>query len=103
MTVDQMVREFGVPTHIKIDVEGHEAAALRGARLTLSQFCPLLFLELHNEMVASKGGDPASALDEITQLGYITFGHDGKAITRADILARPIVRLLATAAVRTSS
>jgi FkbM family methyltransferase len=103
VTVDQMVRDFGIPTHLKIDVEGHEAAVLRGARATLSQFSPLLFLELHNEMVVSEGGDPTSALDEIAQLDYATFGHDGRALSRTEILARPIVRILAKAPVRVNS
>src|SRR5271165_682962 len=31
LTVDQLTERFGIPTHIKIDVEGHEAAVLRGA------------------------------------------------------------------------
>jgi FkbM family methyltransferase len=94
-TVDQLVHEFGVPTHLKVDVEGHEAAVLRGARETLYRFSPLIFLELHNEMVVSEGGDPNSALDELTGLGYETFQHDGTAINRADILSWPIVRVLA--------
>lgn len=53
ITIDQMALEFGPPTHIKIDVEGHEVAVLRDARATLSQFLPVLFLELHNEMVVA--------------------------------------------------
>lgn len=34
-TVDQITQQFGSPTHIKIDAEGHEAAVLRGARSTM--------------------------------------------------------------------
>ena len=29
-TIDEMAHQFGMPTHIKIDVEGYEAAVLRG-------------------------------------------------------------------------
>jgi hypothetical protein len=95
MTVDDMTRRFGAPTHIKIDVEGHEAAVLRGARATLSQFSPLLFLELHNRMVISAGGDPRASLNELAQLRYDTFTPGGDTIGMNAILARPLVRLVA--------
>jgi FkbM family methyltransferase len=38
ITIDEMASEFGVPTHIKIDVEGQEAAAFREGRQTLRVF-----------------------------------------------------------------
>jgi FkbM family methyltransferase len=95
VTIDQMVLQFGIPTHIKIDVEGHEAAVLRGGRVTLSQFSPLLFLELHNEMVVSTGDNPDVALNELAQLRYDTFTPDGDAIDTTAILARPIIRIVA--------
>ena len=94
MTIDRMVLQFGAPTHIKIDVEGHEAAVLRGAKFALGQFSPLLFLELHNEMVRSEGGDPNAALDELTALGYSRFTLNGEAVDRHAILERPIIRVV---------
>lgn len=95
MTIDQMVEEFGVPTHIKVDVEGHELAVLRGASATLRRSSPVLFLELHNEMVASDGRHPGDALDELVHLGYATFGPDGRPVNRAAILEKPIIRIVA--------
>ena len=95
ITIDQMTREFGPPTHMKIDVEGHEAAVLRGARATLSRFSPILFLELHNEMVVAGGHDPNAALDELAQLRYDTFTSSGDAIDRDGVLAAPIIRIVA--------
>src|SRR5437899_4022768 len=65
MTIDELVGQHGVPTHIKIDVEGQEAAVLRGGRKTLEKFSPILFLELHNEMTTAEGGDPNLALNEL--------------------------------------
>ena len=94
-TIDQMALQFGPPTHIKIDVEGHEAAVLRGARATLSQSSPLLFLELHNEMVIAAGDNPRSALNELAELRYGTYGPEGDAISADAILARPIIRIVA--------
>jgi len=95
ITIDQMVRQFGNPTHIKIDVEGHEAAVLRGASAALKQISPLLFVELHNEMIRTNGGDPASSLDELAQLGYETFTSAGDSIQRSVILDSPIIRIVA--------
>ena len=95
ITVDQMASEFGPPTHIKIDVEGYEAAVLRGAKDTLSRFSPILFLELHNEMIASEGGDPNSALDQLAVYGYNILAIGRKSISRGAILARPIIRVVA--------
>jgi FkbM family methyltransferase len=95
ITIDQMVRQFGAPTHIKIDVEGHEAAVLRGAKYALRQFSPVLFLELHNEMVRFEGGDPNAALDELAEAGYSSFALNGDAIDRRAILEKPIIRVVA--------
>ncbi len=95
LTIDDLTRQFGAPTHVKIDIEGHEAAALRGGARTFDRHSPLLFLELHNEMVISAGGDPNAALDDLARLGYDTFGLDGEALERRAILERPIVRVVA--------
>lgn len=95
VTVDQMTLQFGPPTHIKIDVEGHEAAVLRGATNTLDRFSPLLFIELHNQMVASGGDNPDVALDELARLRYDTFTVSGDAIDRNALLAVPLIRIVA--------
>jgi len=96
LTIDQMVDNFGAPTHIKIDVEGHEAAVLRGAQDTLRQYSPILFLELHNEMVLSEAGDPGSSLDELAKSGYRTYTFGGEILSRNQILELPIVRCVAS-------
>jgi FkbM family methyltransferase len=95
VTIDQLAGEFGAPTHIKIDVEGHEAAVLRGGRAALKSASPILFLELHNEMVAADGGDPNAALEELAALGYHTFSLDGAHVGSKEILERPISRIVA--------
>jgi FkbM family methyltransferase len=95
VTLDQMASEFGTPTHIKIDVEGHEASVLEGARKLLAEKSPFLFLELHNDMISEEGGDPAEALNILDSLGYQVHGPDGDAMTRNAILRLPIVRVTA--------
>jgi FkbM family methyltransferase len=94
VTIDELTRQFGAPTHVKIDVEGHEAQVLRGARTTLDSCSPLLFLELHNEMVTADGGSAEAALDELDKLAYATFSLEGNRIPRPEILAKPIIRVL---------
>ena len=98
ITIDQLVSQYGAPTHIKIDVEGQEAAVLRGGREALDQFSPILFLELHTEMVAAEGGDPSLVLNELTQLGYETFALKGNSLGRDAILQQPIMRIVAARA-----
>jgi FkbM family methyltransferase len=95
VTVDQLTETYGLPTHLKVDVEGHEAAVLRGAKHTIQSGRPLLFLELHNEMVRADGGDPHTALDLLDESNYSTFALSGSPIGRSEILAWPIIRLVA--------
>jgi FkbM family methyltransferase len=95
LTIDELTQQFGPPTHIKIDVEGHEMAVLRGGRIAIARHSPILFLEVHNEMAESEGGDPGAVLDELARIGYNTFGLRGEAIKRSAILKYPIVRIVA--------
>ena len=86
--------QFGPPTHIKIDVEGYEAAVVRGAKRTLTRWAPLLFLELHNEMIRSEGGDPSCVLDDLAEMGYEMSSVGSVRIERSAILQMPICRLV---------
>ncbi len=94
VTIDHLADQFGPPTHIKIDVEGYEAAVVRGAKRTLTRFAPLLFLELHNEMIRSEGGDPSCVLDDLAEMGYEIFSVGSAKIERGAILQMPICRLV---------
>ena len=96
-TLDQLARDFKLlPTHIKIDVEGCEAQVLRGGSGILSaDHAPLLFLELHNEIIRERHGDPAETISLLRQFGYETFGVDGVAVDAGTILNRRLVRVIA--------
>jgi FkbM family methyltransferase len=96
-TLDALAERIGLrPTHVKIDVEGFEAAVLRGGRALLgSAGAPLLFLELHNELMRQRGEDPSAVLDLLGDLGYRTFAPAGAPAGRDALLARPLVRLVA--------
>jgi hypothetical protein len=76
-------------------VEGHEASVLRGARTVIENNSPYLFLELHNEMISSEGGDPGAALDILEAHAYRVRDLNGDPITRNGILRLPILRVTA--------
>jgi len=95
ITIDAMTRRFGAPTHIKIDVEGYEGEVLRGAQHTLGLCSPLLFLELHNEMIRAEGGEPRSVLDQLTNAGYAFRALAGNEAHAGALTAQPIVRFVA--------
>ncbi len=97
VTIDGLAHDYTLkPTHIKIDVEGDEAAVLRGARQTLSRAdAPLLFLELHNQIVAERGGDPLEVLNLLRLYGYVTMGDEDRLLDDEDILKKEIVRVIA--------
>jgi FkbM family methyltransferase len=49
-TIDRLVADGTIPppTFVKVDVEGHEAAALKGAAATVAQHRPVLAIDLHH-------------------------------------------------------
>jgi FkbM family methyltransferase len=55
-----------IPGLIKMDIEGGEAAALRGARRLMRQAKPVLLLELHEAQAA----EADTVFDELQQMGY---------------------------------
>lgn len=96
VTVDDLVQRTGlVPTHIKIDVEGFELDALLGARKTIQKHTPVLFIELHNEIVRRRGGDPGATLACLDDLGYGTVLENARPAGRADLLKRSLTRIVA--------
>jgi hypothetical protein len=77
-------------------VEGYEAAVLRGARQVLSHSRPpVLFLELHNQMIRERGGDPGATLDILDSFGYELASPTGGAVDPHAILQIPITRIAA--------
>jgi FkbM family methyltransferase len=96
-TLDQLVLDFKLrPTHIKIDVEGYERAVINGGRDVLSAGeAPILFVELHNEMVREHGGAPKETLGLLRSLGYETFSTSGNLLNDQTMLDSPLIRIVA--------
>lgn len=71
VSVDSVVTEHGFkPSHLKIDVEGFEEEVLRGAEHTLRTERPVLFLELHGDLIRRRGMLPEAVLQALTEAGY---------------------------------
>lgn len=87
-TLDQDIEEGALPPpdFIKIDIEGWELEALRGARKTLETRKPALFLEMHGETMNEKKRKVAEIVDYLNQLGYLKILHveSGSSINRTN-------------------
>lgn len=97
VSTDGLVEATGLtPSHVKIDVEGFELGVLQGGAKTFgSAHPPLVFLELHNEIIRAAGGDPRECLDRIAGWGFEVWDVSGKLISTEAALAPPLTRLLA--------
>lgn len=90
-TIDAMVQRLGL-SHVdlvKLDVESHEPAALRGARNTLERLRPSLIVEIWNDAIGK------TVDDAIRPLGYEAYSIDEQ--------ARIITRSSQTTATRTTN
>lgn len=84
------------PTHLKIDVESFEAEIICGAMEFLSRSRPIIFLELHNDMLWKRGWDSGRVLECLAKCGYRRFERHGKIVERDDLRRLPIVRMVCT-------
>jgi FkbM family methyltransferase len=98
-TVDAICTATGIrPTHVKIDVEGMEEEVLRGAHHTFSVAQPLIFIEVHGDLIRKRGRDPHVVIQLLADAGY-THLHSvtGDQVTRSDLERRVYnVRLIAS-------
>lgn len=62
--------KFPPPDLIKIDVEGAELAVLQGATTILSEFAPLLLLEMEEKNLLAAGTNKAAIQNFLKPLGY---------------------------------
>ncbi len=80
---DSLCAEHGfAPDTIKIDVEGHELRVVQGLRRTIGRNRPLLFLEVHPELIARNpaNGSVSELVSELRDLGYAQVEHAGQTL-----------------------
>jgi hypothetical protein len=82
---------------VKIDVEGAEAEVIRGAAALLRDVRPLLFVELHLDMLERRGESVDALLADLASCGYRFREPDGRARSARAIRdsLRAIVRIVA--------
>lgn len=99
VTADDMRQEHNFqPTHVKIDVEGYEEEVLQGTTAILRELRPVLFLELHGDLIRKRKKEPSAVLDLLEAAGYHQWQSvEGVAVGREALAARQWnVRLVAT-------
>lgn len=76
MRLDDLVQseKLGRVDVIKMDIEGAELAALRGASETIQRFHPVVLLELSDRALQHQHSSSAGVLDLLTQQGYRLYG-----------------------------
>jgi FkbM family methyltransferase len=90
VTVDGICEQnHFTPTHVKIDVEGFEEEVLKGAADTLFKARPVIFLELHGDMIRARGKNPEDVLDLLQKVGYSVFqALDGSPLHRDELSSK---------------
>jgi len=97
-TLDAECRRTGdAPAVVKVDVEGAEAEVIRGAAALLRDVRPLLFLELHLDVLERRGESVEALLSDLASCGYRFREPDGRARSARAIRdsLRAIVRIVA--------
>jgi FkbM family methyltransferase len=74
-TLDREITEYPVPDVVKIDIEGAEIDALRGAHVLIDNNKPIFLVELHSKELATQ----YEAL--MKAYGYQTFSTEGEIVS----------------------
>jgi FkbM family methyltransferase len=97
-TLDQLWSSIKGPVSlIKVDIEGHEFHALKGAEWVLREYRPKLFVELDDANLRRSGSSAEQLLSFIETLGYrIVNAYDGKEIHPSDDMQGKHLDFIAT-------
>lgn len=82
-TLDEILADVPRVDFIKLDVDGHELAILRGARQLLARFHPPILIELCPHVCTEHGYPFSDLIEELTGAGYRFQQFDGTALPAA--------------------
>lgn len=97
-TLDLECKRLNIyPDLLKIDVEGFELEALKGAENLLSRKKPTICLELHLNYLEERGIQPKLVTDELEKHGYLFYSCLGQTLSAKQIYdsIKPVVRFIA--------
>jgi FkbM family methyltransferase len=80
-TIDEVCRGL-TPDVIKIDIEGAELLAVRGARSVLLESAPILFVAVHPDAMRALGTSPSELVELLGEFGYVGRHLDGSLATK---------------------
>ena len=81
MCLDQILKEYGEPDLIKMDIEGAEVDALRGASDLLSRVRPIVLLAVHPMFLPEFGYEPSDLMAILQEHRYVAMKIDGEVVT----------------------
>lgn len=84
ITADEMVREYGSPTFVFMDIEGSEYGFLSTATNLLSQVRPPIFTEVVAQTMSRSGGSIAQFCDIFSRHDYVAFDSDSRRFEQVD-------------------
>lgn len=73
------------PSHLKIDVEGYEEEVLIGAMACIEECRPIIFLELHGDLIERRTRDPRAVLKILRDVGYCDWFEGGEHVSEQDL------------------
>lgn len=82
------------PNYIKMDIEGGEMFALKGAEATLKTYKPTLLVELHEQHALRSGYSANETRDYVSSLGYTWHQASPEGILGAPTWGRPLSHTL---------
>lgn len=91
--------EFKKVSFIKIDVEGYEARVLKGARVTIAKYRPVMLIEVNCSALHRAGSSVTELFNLLHEMDYMLVASDPRidwSAPQYDILCRPIERTYQT-------